>query len=702
MNEIEKQRIELSNSLSQLFGKTKIFSISSFYTSLLNTFDSNIIEAYSLDFIQEYLSELKSFTPFYQEPESIELLLSQLNQLKSVATLSQFEKQFDEIIKSITTHMEELRNILDGGYSKSPIRALSFPLLETSRESSGRDSFGTMESVRIRINKSKTANKIVFVPSDKKNEERLLTQAILSFELALDYFNNHKKKFSSYHEILIYFENLSAIYEGGSLGVALTIGFIEQHSILYNLPFIANIKTNIATTGRVDEFGNIKPVSAEIIKKKIDIVFYSSAESFIVPKKEEEIARQRKKRLMEKYPNRKLKLVGIENINELLNRRDLVEIEKQSHFVRTARSIKKNWVVSFLLLLLILTITFVYIREYDDNPYTYESTPNVIIIKNRDDRALWNIAFPNYDIHLQGIRYLESIIRILDVNNDGINEVLFTFQHPSKYSNESISDGLILLNYKGKIIWRRSFRKNLTSKREIITPPFGTFIFDTLRINNELCILCGSNNSSSYASAVYILNLKRNKVVSDTLWNSGHINDVRVVDLNNDKKKELIVLACNNGLQKNSLYHLDMGELKGQTPTTDDYKLINVKDAHLLHFFVFPNSDYSTYMNQRYSSVRRRSLEFDYESKTIRFLSSEAGLEKQGNIIYNWLYEINNFNLAIGSDLRLMRDSLVAHGKLPLPYTDTKEYREILRKQILAWDGKKFITLDEYKKKSKQ
>ncbi len=184
--------------------------------------------------------------------------------------------------------------------------------------------------------------------------------------------------------------------------------------------------------------------------------------------------------------------------------------------------------------------------------------------------------------------------------------------------------------------------------------------------------------------------------------------DVRVVDLNNDKKKELLVLAYNNGVQKPSLFHLNLSELKGQAPTTDEYKLINIKDAHLLHCFVFPNTDFSKYMQQRYSSTRYRCLEFDYESKDIRFYTLEAGSENKGIVIYNWYYEKNNFDLAIGSDLRLMRDTLVAHGKLPLPYTDTKEYRELLRSQIQAWDGENlsaeggFISLDEWKSKAKK
>lgn len=693
--EIEKLRTELASFLPRIKGLPKVLVLFSFYEKILLTKDANLINAFALEFIEYYLSELESYSPFYSEPEKTQDLIDQLQLLKTHLVLVGYSQRINDIIGSLSNKLNNFYSILNGATDFTISKGeLLYPLIGKLITSTDNISYSTIEKFKIRITPSKEKDSFIFIPS---NQEELEEQAKICFQLALDYLKAFKTKFHKYHDVLIYFENLHAEYDGKSLGLVLTIGFIERLSYVYNLPYITYVKSNVASTGELDNDGNLISIGENNIVCKIESVFYSKIDTIVIPKTDEIPAIAKLKELNEKFPRRVLNIIPVENLTDILNRRNLVEIKKQSPIVRTAKGIKKNWIVSFLLLFLILT--FVYLHEYDDNPYTYESTANEIIIKNRDDRALWNITFPNYDIHLQGIKSLDSSVRIIDINNDMKNEVLFTFVHPSKYSDDSISDGLVLLNYKGEIIWQRSFRKTLTSKRENLTPPFGTFIFDTLKINNELCILCGSNNANSYASAVYILDLKSNKVVSDTLWNPGHINDVRVVDLNNDEKKELLVLAANNGLQENSLYHLNIDELKGQVPTTDDYKLINVKDAHLLHYFVFPNTDYSKYMNQRYASVKRRSLEFDLESKMIRFLSSEAGLEKQCNVIYNWYYKKNDFDIAIGSDLRLMRDTLVAHGKLPLPYTDTKEYREILRKQIQAWDGVKFIPIDEYNKK---
>ena len=703
LHKIETQRAELLNSLPRLSGKTKLFKISSFYSILLSSEDKNIIDAYSLDFIQEFLSELKLFVPFYQAPEKSYSLVIQLNELKTIPTLLQFENGIDEIIETIEARLKELNNILNGEYSKIPIRTLSFPLLETLQDDSHQDSFGTLESVCIKISKAKGENRFVFVPSDKKIEERLLNQTKISFQLALNYFQRHQRKFHRYHEVLIYFENLSALYEGNSLGVALTIGFIEQLSILYNLPYITNIKNNIATTGGVEEKGNIQTVSNEIIKKKIDIVFYSDVQSFIVPKEDEEFARQRKKQLKELYPKRQLTLSAIENINELLNRRDLVDIKKQSTVVRTIKSIKRNRAASILFFLLIIFLSLSYIFNYDDNPFTYELTQNQIVIKNKYESRLWGLDFLGGGEFMKKMKWaptLEAWFRILDVNGDGKNEVLFCYTSGSKYSNATYSNGLVLLDYKGKILWRRSFKKDLFSKREHLTSPYYINIFDTLRINNEPCIFCSSNNVNSYASAAYILDLRNNKVISDTLWSPGFINDIKVIKAISDDNKEILVLSNNNSFQKNCLLRLRLNEFKGQLPVTDDYKFHNVKMTNVLSCFLFPNSDYNSYLKQRMTGSSYRGLIISKETKTIRFSSHQDSYEMLGAIFYNWHYDTNEFEISIGNDFRVMRDSLVAHGILPPPYTDTKEYRELLRSQIQAWDGKKFISIDEYKKKS--
>jgi len=60
-------------------------------------------------------------------------------------------------------------------------------------------------------------------------------------------------------------------------------------------------------------------------------------------------------------------------------------------------------------------------------------------------------------------------------------------------------------------------------------------------------------------------------------------------------------------------------------------------------------------------------------------------------IWYQVDYNLKNINVVIDNRFRVMRDSLVAHGKLSLPYTDTKEYTDIIKSKILYWNDGKWV-----------
>ena len=696
--EIEKLRSQIASLIPRISGMPKVILLNHFYYKLLSTYDATLIDAFCNEFIIEHLNGLEEFFPHFVEPQKTEDQINLVDQLLSLQMLSDYQQQLNSIKNSIIVKrdkfLEQLKRNDSVSYEKGE---LYFPLIGSIYVGEDILKYSSIEMVKVKISPAKEKDSFVVVPSNKKNNQ-LEEQAKTSFELAKLYLKENNRKICKHHEVLIYFENLSAEYDGNSLGLALTIGFIERLSLIYNLPYIIHIKSRIASTGGVNNLGKVTSVGANNICCKVETAFYSYCESLIIPEADEIDAKQKLNDLKEKYPSRLLRLIPVESLTDLLERRNLVDIKKQSHIVRTTRSIKKNWVASFLLLLLTLILIFFLLRKLDDNPYMYEQTENEILIKNKSGTNLWNIKFPNNIEIFREAASIESYLRILDVNDDGINEVLFQFDLNSYYSDTSITNGLALFDSKGNILWRRNFRKHLASRRENLTPLFSIDLFDTLRVNNELCILCGSNNKDSYASAAYILNLKKNKIVSDTLWNSGHIPDIRIADLDSDRKRELVFLTCNNGYKNIALFHLKLDDLKGQAKTTDEYRFYNIKDVKTLHYFLLPNSDYNQYLNLGYSSVRKRGLYFNYESKTIRFNVFEAGLNN-GNVIYNWDYSKNDFELAIGNDLQLHRDSLVRIGKLSYPYTDTKEYRELLRSQILAWDGNKFIPIDEWKNK---
>lgn len=695
---VEQKRIELLNLIPRLFGKTKLLQILQFIDSLLSSGNKALIDSYSVEFLPHLLQSVHSLDAFHQPPEETRTILTTLERLLQVDVIAEHSKTLQAVIDRINHKLFILDKILEGKSYYIEFSGISFPLLEAKN-------LGILESLTIKIGKAKEKDSFIFIPSWTDADSKTIEQTKSSFQLALGlitkYYNNPLKNltwFQKYHEVLIYFQNSQAYYEGYSFGLALTIAFIEELTKYYNLPYIVTTSVNTAITGGINSHGGIIPVNEEAIQAKVSTVFFSPIEYFVIPKKDE-IAAENKLELLKKiYPDRNLELVPVKDLKDLLDRRNIVSIKKQTNFTRAYNGIKRNKLAAALSLTILLMLGFFWTREFDNNPFAYEETENQLILVNKNNKPLWSIKSKyNTTFKKYNPEAIESKFRIIDIDKDGHNEVLFSFFADDGFSDGNISQGMVLFDHKGKILWTRSFRKHVTSKRELITPPYSLYFYDTLTIKNDLCILCGANNGNSYASAAFILDIKNNKVVSDTLWNPGHIDDIRTIDLDNDGKKELVFEAANNGKDNLSLYSLEVNDLKGQVPTRDDYKLLNIPDTKLINYILIPNTDFCKYYGLRRSASKKRGLLFDHESNAIRIITVEAGYEKGGTILYSWHYENNTFDIGIGDDIRLMRDSLVSRGILKKPYTDTKEFRDLLIKQILFWNGEKFVSRENLK-----
>ncbi|MCB9249462.1 MAG: hypothetical protein H6613_13395 [Ignavibacteriales bacterium] len=70
-------------------------------------------------------------------------------------------------------------------------------------------------------------------------------------------------KIKSNLEVTIRFVNKLGIYEGDSLGVALTVGFIQELLRYYDLREEISYENNIITTGSMNEEGQIGSVGGK-------------------------------------------------------------------------------------------------------------------------------------------------------------------------------------------------------------------------------------------------------------------------------------------------------------------------------------------------------------------------------------------------------------------------------------------------------
>jgi len=689
--EIEEKRREIQKSLSlPLSCYKKLALLSNFFSLLLSTNNKNITQAYGSGLVNQYAELLTLCDLSCSLPSKQKTLITTAEALISSNAFPEQKNNLEESLTAFKVKVKEIISLLNGeevpGKEKS---TFLFPLID---EADNSVLYGMLDSITVKILKGKQQT-FHLIPSEKEIETRIKTQIEISWNVAAAYARKYIKHISPQHEVIVSFDKRVGFYVGDSLGVALTLAYIHELFLYYNAPRIISAKEGSCFTGSLLQNGEIPSIGEENITKKVELVFYSDVKTFVLPKEDEPAAEKKLRELKKEYPNRNLKLISVTDIEDLLNRRNVIDIKKLSLLKRTGKTVVRNKIITALAIMVISMLSFFYFYEYDDNPYGYEPTPNGFNIVNQGGKVLWTIKHPMENYNTKEQKSFELNIRVLDINTDKKNEVIYCFDPNVGFVDKNMSYGIAFFDYKGKVFNKIAFTKTVNSKRETLSPPYTWSLRDTLTYNGRKSLLMSVCNGNSYTSAAFVIDLKAQNIISDTLWNCGHILDVKVVDLNNDGRKELIGAAYNNARKRISFFHIGIAKLAGQLPSTDEYKLINIKQAEVDDFFLFPKTDYIDFTDRSMAALMFNSLFVDMNTRTLRFGTLETTFVNGGGIIYNWNYQSNDFSIAIAGRFGAIRNSLVAQGKLQKPFTDTWEYRQIIHDQILQWNGKNFISI---------
>ncbi|MFZ1290841.1 MAG: hypothetical protein WAR79_12170 [Melioribacteraceae bacterium] len=671
------------------------FALTEIYDELSIQDDDNLKEAFFLEFIPYLFPVLNMYSAFGVEPNKTQKIINTIKKFYEFIPVSDSSEIIKSNIDRIENELNILKSVLDGNKVKGN---LSFPVIEKSQKSE--EVFGAVEYLRISINLNKKKNKVEFIitPSLPHIDEKLQTQIETSWNYSVNLLKNKFHKFTPNLEVTIQFIKKLGIYEGDSLGAVLTIGFIQELFKYYDLREVLDFENDIMITGSMNENGNIYEVGKKIIEAKSKIAFFSSAEKFLVPLKDFNSAQTKINELIKNYPNRNLELFPIKNINDILNRRDVVKIEKQNFIKWGSKKLLKNKLaVIFISLLIFGRLGYDYFNT-DDNPYKIENYKGSYIIKNSKNEILWTKNAPYYDkiYKILDSNYSYSLsryARIFNINDDGENEVLLTYA-------EDLAP-LILFNSKGEEIWRYFHTDSIETKNEKFTGHFGiSGIIDTVHKRNiKEVIICFQHNNY-YPNGIIKLDLKTGKPVSKILWHPGGIVGAILNDFNQDGIKEIIAGGISNGMHKSFLFSIDHNKLEGTFPTDKNYKFINMKLADFNKYILFPISDMGSLYFDKYNAVSREpSLERDILKVPIN--------EGNAHIYdYKFWYGVEfNRNLVpthniIGDNVSVERDKLVKNGTLNYPLTDTHEFREIIMNKIEYWNGEKFISFFSNKNNS--
>lgn len=693
--EEEIKRLHLISSENHS-SKLKLLNYLPLFEKLLEIKNLNVKEAYVSELIDDFNQTILKSSLEGLPPEIINRIREISQKLFELPFLNSICPAFINSLNRISDWSIKLDKILNGVNTDEAEENIYIPLLENSLDNQ-LSNIGLLETITVKITKSKNENNFLIVPSEKDIEQLIDKQIKISWNIAIKYCEQFISKISSSHEVVIHFNKRSGLCRGNSLGIVLAIKFIEELLKLYNPAFITKAQKGLAITGGLNESSEVIPVGDEIVKLKTELVFYSGVEQFVVPKHNEFAAREKLEELKRIYPNRNLKIISIEDFDDFISRRNVIAIKKINPALRTIKFAKQNVLTVIVILILTLFLTTLFTIDFDDNPSSVTLDGEYAHIKNKNGKILWSLKYPANQRAIEDLSIKRKEFLITDINGDEINEVIHRILPSSKIIDEDRITSLVCLDKHKKVIWNFDFSDTVFADKEDLPPDYTINLGDTITIGGKKLLFCYANNKRSFSSAVFAINLRSGTKLPQTFWASGHTTSLLLRDIDNDSKSEIIGLGVDNGYEDAVLWAMGIDDYDGYRPTTDEYIIKGRKQADLIFYIRIPKTDYDNYIKVRTPGVDLSGLSYDSRNKVIRFsLSSRKKLNYEDYLEITIItFELDstfkNFFINILSDYRVVRDSLVAKGVLNPPYTDTREYREIIRNSILYYKNGKWL-----------
>jgi hypothetical protein len=689
LEQIRKETINKLN-LSRSSGQV-LFIFYNYINIILLNKNELFISSYLKEFIEDYIISLKSFDPFYQELIFTDHILEQSAKLSGLSQLGNYTEEINTARKKIKQRRDYLISLLRGKAENASASStgIYFPVLEDTRHLNNDITLGFAETLSITINKDPKAGEDIFliIPSSELIEQNILEQIKISWQIAKKRAADYIPKLKCCHKVVLQFDNRTGEYIGDSLGAALVILFLQELLNYYDSAYQITATGKIAVTGGITVDGKIKPVSDKIIQMKTALIFYSDIQAFVVPDSEDIYVQEKLNNLQKEFPSRDIKIIEAKNLDDILNRRDLLDIKKRNPVLRTGHFVKKNWISLTIISLLTLLFLFFFVLDFDYNPYSLYSDSKTLYIKNINGKVLWTkaLTLPSKDPNDKISRYA----RLLDIDGDGKNELIIANERNPETQEPIDRSRVVCYNSNNSIRWKYSFKDKVIAKREILDTDYTVFLIDTVTLSGKKSLFMRAANDRSFASAVYRIDLKTGKRLPGTFWASGHIMDGEIEYVNN--KPDFVGVGLDNGYEDLCFFAYNLDTLSEVRPTKDQYLIENFPIAKMKEYIRFPKTDLDDYDELRTPALIDFSFNYVTRTKEFAFATCVNNIPEILETGYTIENNFKNIIISIGSGFRVRRDTLVAHGILNPPYTDTEEYRNIIKSKILYWTGNNWV-----------
>jgi len=484
-------------------------------------------------------------------------------------------------------------------------------------------------------------------------------------------------------------------FTGDSIGLAAAlVAYTDllRPEILRSERFLS---VEVACTGSIDADGNITEVNPETLQSKIERAFFSPMKYVVMPKANLMQAQTYIDSLRERYPRRRLQVIGVDHLRDAIDNRNILRDEKVCigeymgrKTAKYTRSVKVQ--VPIMLVLAYLLVSVLYPKAwvgFDWNPeyVVRDDEINKITAFNADSIALWTKF---YDCNL----FLgTNEVAIGDLDGDGKNEVAF-IPHALRASPCPDHGHLFVYDDDGDLLFKhdcavyRQYRGDETGDAyyggEVRFEEVGDSIVVLTRVT-------ASNPSRSH--------IRLWTASGDSLgW---YINPGTV--LVNDKAFShldgvgFVFSVINNPVGCAGLLVLPEEDICGVAPPYDrlDKAGFDYIAGNQLHYIAFPPSDLNRVMVYPYNGPHQLIAKLD---GTMEVQIREENNKKSGDpsvIFYTLDSNLRIIEAEPDDIFRRCRQLLVNDGELP--EVDYRRYCEELCRAVMYWTDSGWVTEGE-------
>ena len=396
------------------------------------------------------------------------------------------------------------------------------------------------------------------------------------------------------------------------------------------------------------------------------------------------------------YPKRNLRVIGIPFIDDLFNLRNVVEIKKESRVLRTIKFVRKQSAAIILLILLAVVIFFSGLLDFDTNPAKILRKGRFLYVINKNEKVLWK-KFLYYGDSFGGEGLLRISAKLFDINSDGNNEVIVANEADTSKSNYgAFIPRITCYDHSGDTVWTYEFKDTISTRTKKFLPHYEPSLINIINRDGRNILYCFARQYQYYPGVIFSIDVKTGKRIGNTFWHPGRFTDAHLGDFNRDGKPEIVAVGAQNSYEGNFILSINLDELDGCGPATPDYHFYGKKTSKFNKYVLIPLTDLAKHLDLRYANIDAGGLDYVKSTNSFRVDAIETAANNFGVMLFVFDSKLNLLDIDCSDGMQMIRDSLVVHGELNKPLTNTPEYFKSLRKQFQYWDGEKFISYQSY------